>query len=193
MSNDFEDCEEPENTGQVFSKETEREALCLFLKARASATGETLTLESDSESPDFICTRPDGSKVGVEHTMIAFNSEQTERRRIMREEHDGNDNFELAWSAAAAISKKEEKRCKPHWKLPEATILVLDLPEGERMEDWPDESDLAAEFSGSGFLEIWISDHSSLETHGAVTAIGLYPAKIWGIQGQGYLWAPPYK
>jgi hypothetical protein len=48
-------------------------------------------------------------------------------------------------------------------------------------------------FSHSGFLEIWILDHSSIEAFGEVTAIGLYPASIWGIRGQDYLWGVPYK
>lgn len=184
--------EEPES-GTVFNKETERTNLLHFLNARNSATGEKLTLAEDSEAPDFVCTRPNGTKLGVEHTMICFDSEQTELRHALREEHDGHDNFDLVWSAALAIAKKEAKRRKPHWKIPDATILVLDLPEGGRIEDWPDEESLAAEFSNSGFLEIWISDHSSLDAYGEVTAIGLYPPAIWGIQGQGYLGGPPYK
>lgn len=181
------------DAGPVFDKDTERTDLLHFLDARASATDEKLVLAEDSEAPDFICQRPDGTRIGVEHTRIAFNSDQTELRRVLREVHEGHDNFDLIWSAVHAIARKEGKRRKPHWEFPDATILVLDLPEGDRIEKWPEETSLAEEFADSGFLEIWISDHSSLEAYGEVTAIGLYPSSIWGIQGQGYLWGPPYK
>jgi hypothetical protein len=43
---------------------------------------------------------------------------------------------------------------------------------------------MSDEFSDSGFIEVWISDHSSLEEYGEVTAIGLYPAAIWGFKGK---------
>ena len=60
------------------NKSTEREHLALFLSARASATGEVLRFHADSEAPDFICERPDGSLLGIEHTRIEYNPERTE-------------------------------------------------------------------------------------------------------------------
>jgi hypothetical protein len=176
-----------------FDKDSEREHLEQFLSARASAVGEELSLVADSESPDFICRRPTGELVGIEHTKIEYNPERTETLEACRA-YDGElDNFAIVWAAARAVTAKECKRRKPHWKYPHTTILVLDLPEGYRFEEWPADSSLSQDFSESGFLEIWISDHSSIEAYGKVTAIGLYPASIWGIQGQGYLWGVPYK
>lgn len=176
-----------------FDKDSEREHLEYFLSARASATGEKLTLVLESESPDFVCKRPDGAFVGIEHTRIEYNPERTEILESCRM-YDGElDNFAIIWAAARAIAAKEHKRRKPHWKYPDATILVLDLPEGYRLEKWPEDSSRSQDFSQSGFLEIWISDHSSIEAYGEITAIGLYPQSIWGIQGQGYLWGVPYK
>lgn len=176
-----------------FDKESEREHLEYFLAARTSATGEKLTLVTDSEAPDFVCSRPDGNLLGIEHTRIEYNPERTEILEACRA-YDGElDNFAVFWAAARAIAAKETKRRKPHWKHPDATILVLDLPEGYRFEDWPADSSMSDEFSDSGFIEVWISDHSSIEAFGEVTAIGLYPASIWGIQGQDYLWGVPYK
>jgi hypothetical protein len=174
-----------------YDKEMERNDLEYFLRARESATGEHLNLVTETESPDFICNRIDGSQVGIEHTKIEYNPEYREILESCRR-YDGElDNFALLWAAAGALVKKEAKRTKSHWKLPDATILVLDLHEGYRVEVWPDCEEYSDEFSDSGFLEVWISDHSSIETHGEVTAIGLYPQSIWGIHGQGYLWAPP--
>ncbi len=176
-----------------FDKHSERQCLEYFLNARRSATGEKLTLLAESESPDFVCTRPNGDHVGVEHTRIKYNPERTEILQSCNA-YDGElDNFAVFFAAASAIAKKEHKRRKPHWKYPDATILVLDLPEAYRFEDWPADSALSEDFRDSGFMEVWISDHSSIEAYGEVTAIGLYPPLIWGIQGQGYLWGVPYK
>ena len=172
-------------------KDTEREDVARFLAARFHATGKELTILTDSEAPDFICTKPDGAQVAVEITKIEYNPERTEFLESIRAYTRELDNFAIFWAAATALAKKEAKRLKSHWKLPHATILVLDLPEGYRVEDWPEDSSYSNEFKNSGFLEAWISDQSSIETHGEVTVIGLFPTSIWGIQGQVYLWAPP--
>jgi hypothetical protein len=176
-----------------FDKESEREHLNYFLSARKSATGEELVLVHDCESPDFVCKRSNGTLVGIEHTRIEYNPERTEILEACRVYSGELDNFAILWAAARAIAIKEAKRRKPSWKHPDATILVLDLPEGYRLEHWPNDSSMSADFGNCGFLEVWISDHSSIEAYGEVTAIGLYPSSIWGIQGQGYLWGVPYK
>jgi hypothetical protein len=175
------------------SKEQEREHLRHFLAARKSALKEELVLVKDDESPDFICQKPDGTLVGVEHTKIEYNPEATEVRHACGDCDEDLDNFAVVWAASLAITKKESKRRKPHWKLPKSTILVLDLVDKGRLEDWPADDALCDEFEGYGFIEVWISDHSSLEAFGRVTAIGLFPRSVWGIRGQGYLWGIPFK
>ena len=176
-----------------YDKDEERKDLLRFLSARKYAIKEELSLVADSESPDFICARPNGSIVGVELTRIEYNPERTELLEACRKYDPDLDNFAIFWAAAHALAKKESKRRMPHWKHPDATILVLDLPEGYRFETWPEDSSYSSEFSDTGFIEVWISDHSSLDAYGEVTAIGLYPESIWGIQGQGYLGGIPYK
>lgn len=174
-------------------KETERDDVSRFLRARFHATGEELTIRENSEAPDFLCSRPDGTIVGVEITKIAYNPERREFLESIRSYTGELDDFTIFWAAMSSLAKKELKRLKPHWKLSGATILVLDLTEGYRIEDWPVDSSYSKEFMDSGFIEVWISDQSSIETHGEPTAIGLYPPSIWGVHGQGYLWGPPYK
>jgi hypothetical protein len=176
-----------------FDKDSEGEHLELFLSARESATGEKLSIVRRSESPDFICKRPSGELVGVEHTRIEYNPERTEILEACRACRWDLDNIALFWAAGPAIEAKERKRRKPHWTCSNSTILVLDLAEGCRLEDWPADSSLSDQFNKSGFIEVWISDHSSIEAYGEVTAIGLFPASIWGIRGQEYLWGVPYK
>ena len=95
-----------------FDKDSKREYLEYFLKARASAIREQLTLLGDSELPDFVCTKLNGDHVGVEHTVSEYNPERTEILESCNA-YDGElDNF----AAASAIAKKEHKRRKPHWK-----------------------------------------------------------------------------
>jgi hypothetical protein len=174
-------------------KDQERQDLLHFLSARRSATGEELTLLVDDEAPDFICQRADGRKVGIEHTKIEYNPERTELRHACKDYDVDIDNFAIMWAAFVTLAKKERKRRKSHWKLPDATILVFDLAEGYRFESWPEKDSFSDDYSDSGFIEVWISDHSSLDAYGEVTAIGLFPKSIWGIRGQGYLRGIPYK
>ncbi len=123
----------------LFGKDLEREHLDYFLSARRYATGGELTLVTDSEAPDFVCKRPSGELVGVEHTRIEYNPERTEILHACRA-YDGElDNFAV-FGLLRDLANKESKRGKPHWKYPDATILVLDLPEGYRFEAWPEDS-----------------------------------------------------
>jgi hypothetical protein len=175
-----------------FDKADERRHLDLFLAARKSAIGEELTFVADSESPDFVCRRHDGTVVGIEHTKVAYNPEW--RDEISNEEWDEQvDDWEVFWACYLAVKKKEKKRQKNYWSMPNSTILVLDFVDGNALQSWHDDEDLSGDFTDSGFLEIWLMDHSSLEAYNTGTAIGLYPPSIWGINGQGHLGAPPYK
>ncbi|HEY4784079.1 MAG TPA: hypothetical protein VIH54_19820 [Chthoniobacterales bacterium] len=174
-------------------KEQELEDLTYFLRARQSAIGEQLSVVCDGEAPDFICRRPNGALIGVEHTRVIYNPERDDVLIACHSYDPDSDNFEILYDSAVALANKEAKRRKPHWKHATETILVLDLVNRFRLEEWPEDNSLASEFSDAGFIEVWISDHASIETHGEVTAIGLFPKEIWGIRGQGYLGAPPYK
>jgi hypothetical protein len=89
-----------------------------------------------------------------------------------------------------AIAKKEAKRKKAHWRLPERTILVLDLVDRSLIGHWPEDPVPTDELGTTGFIEVWISDHSSIETHGEVAAIGLFPKDIWGSKDRDTLGPP---
>ncbi|PYK50331.1 MAG: hypothetical protein DME20_04515 [Verrucomicrobia bacterium] len=47
-------------------KMVEEEHLLRFLEAHAKVTGVSMKVVSNGESPDFICTRPSGERVGIE-------------------------------------------------------------------------------------------------------------------------------
>jgi hypothetical protein len=51
-------------------KERESEDLDAFLPCYQRATSLALTVEEESENPDFILSRPDGQKVGIELTAV---------------------------------------------------------------------------------------------------------------------------
>jgi hypothetical protein len=55
---------------ELGKKMIEEEELYLFLDAYAIVTGDCLGCVQQSERPDFICERSDGSLVGVELTRI---------------------------------------------------------------------------------------------------------------------------
>src|SRR5207244_13576688 len=57
-------------------KMVEEEHLLRFLEAHAKVTGVSMKVVSNGESPDFICTRPSGERVGIE---------------LARSPHDHND------------------------------------------------------------------------------------------------------
>ncbi len=90
------------------NKDIERRHLYHFLRARESACGEELVYVRDSESPDFICRRADGTEIGVEHTRVAYSSkliyEMTDD-----EWNEAIDDWEVFWSAYNAYLKKEAK------------------------------------------------------------------------------------
>jgi hypothetical protein len=173
-------------------KDQELEYLQYFISARESAIGERLEITQASEAPDFICVRPDRTTVGVEHTKVAYEAELSESKRTLGEDRE-IDNVELFWAAYSSALKKSQKRKKTHWQTPDATILVLDLVEGYRIEEWPDNSSLADDFADFGFIEIWLSDYSSVEAFSKVTLLGIYPHANWGLHGQGYLYGKPYR
>jgi len=167
----------------------EKISLEQFIDARESATGERLALVIGGESPDFDCRRPNGDIVGVEFTQILHDVHSFEIKRVLKEDYE-MDNFGVFEAAYHAVSKKEEKRKKPHWRRPESTILVLDMMEVTRIHPWPEEPEEL--FDEHGFLEIWLADHSTISPHYYISLFGLYPPSIWGLNGQDYLFGKPY-
>ncbi len=60
----------------------ERDDLDLFLSAYAEATGESLTVAEEGETPDFVCERENGLRVGVELTKIIAHPETRRWHRL---------------------------------------------------------------------------------------------------------------
>jgi hypothetical protein len=85
---------------------------------------------------------------------------------------------EVLWRIAQVVAKKESKRPDPNWKLPDRTILVIQVTDCPlrfiRSELDPDY------LPHHGFAEIWLADYSELEAHGNVELFCMHPTRLWG-------------
>jgi hypothetical protein len=152
-------------------KMVEEEELYLFFEAYEVATGEKLQIASSRERPDFLCSRPSGRIVGVELTAV-----------IPPAGFWGDVHPSTALDTIVdAIDKKEGKRRTGQWAQRRNTILVLQLSRCPLSELAPYLEGVGpGEFTGHGFREVLIADHSELDAYGAVELFGLYPKRLWG-------------
>jgi hypothetical protein len=169
----------------------EEEHVAKFLAAYEVVTGTILSVVSAGESPDFICVRESGETVGVELARSPHNREQAVYDRIWTDRTISA--FDLLAAVWGMISDKARKRQLPHWRTPKTTILVIELLDyGFDSLDWANDASLADDFADTGFLEIWISDHSTIEAYGQVRLIGLFPPELYGLRHQPALEGKPF-
>jgi len=73
------------------------------------------------------------------------------------------------------------------------TILVVELLDYSfESLSWASDTAFADDFSDTGFHEVWLADHFTLEQFGEVRLIGLYPLRVFGIHHQPALEGKPY-
>ena len=172
-------------------KETEREALLLFLDAYVQVTGQPLDIIEDGENPDFICIRPSGSEVGVELVQITIGPIQMHWEGVF------NGTTELEPFVAQEliytnITRKEDARAKRYVHRVKTCILILQLIDTSLYAIQHTLDGLQDDFMDHGFTEIWISDYSSLDAYGNVELYGLYPRKYWGLHERPNHDSKPY-
>lgn len=162
-------------------KEGEREDLSLFLEARAWVTGENLSWIpwQWTESPDFVCVRADGQRVGVELTKVTVDHDAAmwDRTRYGRVRIDASVTLETIYSL---IGRKEKARTERYTERVKDNILALQLVHGSLDQVAYAFDGLEAAFACHGFVEVWLADHSGLEAYGDVELFGLYPGQWWG-------------
>lgn len=169
-------------------KLVEEEHLLQFLDAYETATGIALTIRTHAESPDFICAYPSGEYIGIELTRTAHDYEMCVHDRIWTDRTLSS--FDLLASVASIVATKEYKRRAQGWPI---TILVIELLDYSfESLAWTSDRSLVADFSETGFREIWLADHSTLEPFRAVRLIGLYPSRIFGLHRRPSLEGKPY-
>lgn len=172
-------------------KMVEEQHLSYFLDAYSVVTGTPLSLSSSGESPDFICVRPSGELVGVELARSPHDRERAVDDRIWTDRTMAS--CDLLEAIGGIITSKERLRRAPHWRTPATTILVIELLDYSfESLAWTGDSSLGDDYASTGFIEIWLADHSTLDAFGEVRLIGLYPPHFWGVHEQPALERKPY-
>jgi hypothetical protein len=70
-------------------------------------------------------------------------------------------------------------------------VIQLIGSDGEEMAEYLDDQ-LMDEMAETGFREIWISDHSSVEPYGTVQLIGVKPKRWRGVHRHRFHGTEPY-
>jgi len=162
-------------------KEIERDELAPFLEAREAVTSEILSeiFGLWTESPDFICARPNGGLVGIELTKVTENHELAFWDRI-RYGEVRIDGFKTQETIHYLIGKKEGLRVARYTKKVRDNILVLQLVDGGLDQLRGVFDGCQNDFASHGFSEIWLADYSGLEAYGDIELFGLFPQQWWG-------------
>ncbi len=160
-------------------KIVEEHQLKYFTDAYQFSLGDTLDTVSWCEGPDFICQRSNGDKVGVELTQVVGDPSVLKTCTDPEELMDG---FAALEEIHNLIETKEFKRRQSGWRLPENTILVLQLMDYNFREGDSlvlDELDIN-ELPTHGFKEIWLGDYSRLDAYGDIELFCCFPEYLWG-------------
>ncbi len=177
---------------EMGKKEIERNDLTYFIEAYEWVTGELLTELASWECPDFICPRTNEQKVGVELTMITRDPESAGWDRILdrKYEADTQDTLERIFRL---IADKDKKRSKNYGNWADKTILVLQLSDCSLLSLCPLlTNDIREDFSGNGFVEIWLAEYTGIEAYRDIELFGLAPAKWWGYHQRQNPYRKPY-
>jgi hypothetical protein len=173
---------------ELGKKLVEEEHLLQFLDAYETATGIALTTRSRGESPDFICAYPSDEPIGVELARSPHDHEMSVHDRTWTDRTLSS--FDLLASVFFIVATKEHKRRLHHWP---NTILVIELLDYSfESLAWTSDSSRADDFSDTGFHEIWLADHFTVEPFGEVRLIGVYPSSVFGRHYQPALEGKPY-
>lgn len=164
---------------EYYRKESELEYLRYFIEAYNYVGKDSLREDCISrERPDFICTRPDGTAVGVELVKVMRDPRDAFAIRIVLKEDfmEEEEALELLYHM---VERKAKKLKQPDWGISENTILVLQFVDCPiSLLHLPD--DLKLDFESYGFSEIWIADYTGIEPYDDVELFCLYPKEWWG-------------
>lgn len=175
-----------EYTIERMRKEAEQESLDYFLEAYEKVTGETLEVLEATERPDFICMRETGIRVGIELVKVRRGHPNDiqwdwiiEKRDFMLREHA----LEMIQAVGA---DKEEKRRESDWKLPEATILLIELWDVPLAHiAFSITPTVLPDLYSTCFEEIWLADFTSLDAYDNVELFCVRPEDWAGYHRRG--------
>lgn len=174
-------------------KESETDDLVPFLGARQFVTGNRLSWISgiNTECPDFICAREDGSNIGVELTKVTEDYEAASLENLRYGEVNIYP-YKTLETIHYLIDRKEKARVKRYFEKVKENILVLQLVDGsfDQLRGYFD--DLEVDFVSHGFAEIWLADYSGLEAYGDIELFGLFPSQWWGFHSRPWPERKPF-
>ena len=170
-----------EYTIKRIKKENEEESLGYFLEAYESVIGESFERVENSERPDFLCTRKDDSKVGIELSKIRRgHPNDIQFDKIIQKQDYMSIDHALDMIQRVAI-EKEKKRNDPDWAFPDATILLFELTDIPLSALWNCiNPDILPDLYEIGFIEIWLVDLTGLEAFDNVELFCVRPKKWEG-------------
>lgn len=155
-------------------------------------TGLRLDLRARGERPDFLCSRSDGAKLGLELTKVMVDPESRFWLRTLKGEQYV-DPVDTAVRLQEAVYRKDAKRALPDWNLPDRTVLVLQLMDTPIAEVAPHlDKQLLDEMSTTGFLEIWVADYTVRKAFATVQLFGIKPGKWRGLHPHAWEGTKPY-
>jgi hypothetical protein len=175
-----------EYTNEPIQKEDELENLGYFLDAYKDVTGETLELLEIIERPDFICSRENGSKIGIELTKVTRGDPSIIQWAKIIEKQDFMSSEHAIEMIQKAANVKEEKRIENNWKLPEANILLIvlvDIPLAQIRGSISQE--ILPDLYSTGFMEVWLADFTGLEAYDNIELLCVRPEKWAGYYSRG--------
>jgi hypothetical protein len=155
-----------EYTNKRIQKEGEAERLAYFLDEYLNITGERIEIIEIAERPDFICSKENGCKIGIELTMITRGDPQIiQYDRIIDKKDFMSPEQAIDMIQQSAILK-ENKRSKGDWKLPDSNILLIELTDIPL--NWIQaliSPKFCPDLYSTGFMEVWIADFTGIEAY----------------------------
>ena len=180
------------NDKELGKKLVEEEELFYFLEAYKDVVEESLSYSfGRHERPDFICNRPNGTRVGVELVRVMRDPMLAQADYIL-DRIDFMDSEGAIEMLYQMIEKKDKKRREPDWTLPDNTILVIQFVDCPVSNLYQLDESLKDDFSSYGFDEIWIADYTGQEAYGDIELFCLYPPEWWGFYERANPWQKPY-
>ena len=95
-----------------------------FLEAYKWVTGDALRVAEANDSPDFICERPDGSRVGVELTKVTRDKNLIFAEKVLDRKYK-IDPYEATDIIHYLLERKEESRAARYVLKAAKNMLVL--------------------------------------------------------------------
>ena len=164
-----------------YKKGQELEVLEYFDPIYELITNDSLEVIEESERPDFICRRKNGELVGIEIVQVRRGHPEEILFDKIISKNQYIHPYETIDLIQDHIYRKELKRNAKDWKLPNNTMLIVQLKESPLWEiSHVFTEDLFPDLPDYGFCEIWLADFSEIEAYNNIELFCLFPSDLSG-------------